>query len=78
MIQTKLPKDIMERLEKLDCENFEKTIELNPSYSNAWISLGNLANARGDAQQQIICYKKAASLGHTQAQEWLQKNTTPQ
>lgn len=51
---------------------FQKAKSIDPSYSNTYIFLGNLALREGDREQAVENYQIAASLGDVNAQTWLE------
>ena len=54
--------------------NYEKAIEINPEFAEAYNYLGNAYSDIGDKPKQIEVYKKAAKLGDKEIQEWLKNN----
>jgi tetratricopeptide (TPR) repeat protein len=55
-------------------ESYEKAIEVDPDYVNAYNNLGNAYSKQGKPELKILNYKKAARLGHKSVQDWLKKN----
>lgn len=53
--------------------DFNRTIELNPEYAEAYYYRGNAYNRIGEYQQAIKDFKVAARLGNKKAQDFLRK-----
>ena len=53
---------------------YEKAIELDPDDADAYNNLGNAYYDKGETDQALIYFKKAAKLGSKDAQDWLEKN----
>ena len=56
--------NIQKKLKRYDkaIESFEKAIELNPKFSEAYNNLGNTKKIINEREQAIACFKKAISL----------------
>jgi tetratricopeptide (TPR) repeat protein len=59
---------------ELALEYYQKAISIDPNDSDPYVNMGNAYYKQGNTQLQIKCYKRAAQLGDTDAQNWLRNN----
>ena len=50
---------------------FEQVVQVEPTYIDAWNSLGNVLISRGILDQGLLCYKKALSLNPPPNEKWV-------
>ena len=55
-------------------QSYEKAIELKPDYALAYWNRSISKDSVGDKSGVLEYTKKAARLGHTEAQDWLKEN----
>ena len=55
-------------------QSYEKAIELKPDYALAYWNRSISKDSVGDKSGGLEDTKKAARLGHTEAQDWLKEN----
>ena len=57
--------------EAINC--YQKALSINPEYAAAYYNMGAAYSRQGKWKKQINCYKKAARLGHEEAQKKLKE-----